>query len=999
MLKWIFRFVCFAVLGAAGWFEIQTSYLQSRVFSRFADRMTFDVEAGPSSAIIFPTSGPYNERQGFTHLESLSKALPQQGYAVTQQATLSKDMQEFIRLGGNPPYKEKSQTGLSILDNDGIVLHNSQQPQRIYKEFEDIPPLLVSSLLFIEDQHLLEEEYPDRNPAVDWWRLGQVIRDNAVNTFTKRPEAAGASTLATQLEKFRYSPAGLTVDSDAKLLQMISASLRAYQHGPDTSDARRRIVLDYINSTPLAGRVGFGEIQGIGDGLWAWYGIDFDAANNLLRQNNREFLVQQAQVFKAALSLLLSQRRPSYYLLEAHEELAQLTDSYVRVLAASGVIDPGLEQAALAQPLSFRESLPVLDSPPFIRQKAVNNIRTELLSLLDIKSLYELDRFDLAVKTTVASAVQQNVEDVLQNLVDPEQALAMGLIGEKLLQADQLDAVRFSVLIYESTPDGNKLRVQTDNLNMPFDLNDGSKLDLGSTAKLRTLITYLQIIETLYYRYMSTPTGIPLQSVDVANDPLRLWVVEQLNEQPEITLEKLLEAAMTRQYSASLTELFFTAGGQHHFNNFERSDDTRVMSVNEAFNRSVNLVFIRLMRDISHFYINEIPGIEELLKNEDGPLRQAYLERFADFEGKEYLQTIYRSYRNLSGAQLVKTLAMHVSKTPYRLAMAFRAVQPNASIEAMTAFMAQRLMNEMPDKPQLQKLYNQYGRDKFNSNDRAYLAGVHPLELWLVEYQLANPGATFDEMVNASVDERQTSYAWLFKTSSQNKQLNRVRIMVEQEAFAAIHRQWQQLGYPFSSLVPSFATALGVSADRPLALAQLMGIIVNDGLSLPMASIQSLEFAAGTPYETLIQATPQVGERVLSQAISRTVRKALIEIVETGTGRRLSGVFIGPDGQPLAVGGKTGTGDHRSRRFGPGLQLLEETVVDRNAIFTFFIDDRFFGTILASVGGPAAGNFEFTSGLASQLLKILQPALMPLLQEKTVLNPLPNSESLVQITH
>jgi hypothetical protein len=251
----------------------------------------------------------------------------------------------------------------------------------------------------------------------------------------------------------------------------------------------------------------------------------------------------------------------------------------------------------------------------------------------------------------------------------------------------------------------------------------------------------------------------------------------------------------------------------------------------------------------------------------------------------------------------------------------------------------------------------------------------------MVEYLLDHPGTPFDELVRASTEERQVAYSWLFKTDSWEKQQKRIRILVEQDAFVAIHRQWQKLGYPFPTLVPSYATALGVSADRPTALTELMGIIVNDGLRMSMGQIESLHFAADTPYETLLQARPRVGEQVLSPQVSSTARRALIDIVESGTGRRLSGVFLAPDGQPLPVGGKTGTGDHRSRQFAAGGRLISETVVNRNAIFTFFIDDRFFGTILASVGGPQAANFEFTSGLASQLLKVLEPALQPLLRE------------------
>jgi len=54
-------------------------------------------------------------------------------------------------------------------------------------------------------------------------------------------------------------------------------------------------------------------------------------------------------------------------------------------------------------------------------------------------------------------------------------------------------------------------------------------------------------------------------------------------------------------------------------------------------------------------------------------------------------------------------------------------------------------------------------------------------------------------------------------------------------------------------------------------------------------------------------------------------------------------------------------------------------VVDRTATFVFFLGDRFYGTATAFVSGQAAANFHFTSALAVQLVKILQPELKPLL--------------------
>jgi len=55
-------------------------------------------------------------------------------------------------------------------------------------------------------------------------------------------------------------------------------------------------------------------------------------------------------------------------------------------------------------------------------------------------------------------------------------------------------------------------------------------------------------------------------------------------------------------------------------------------------------------------------------------------------------------------------------------------------------------------------------------------------------------------------------------------------------------------------------------------------------------------------------------------------------------------------------------------------------VVDRTATFVFFLGDRFFGTITAYVPGAVAANYHFTSAIAVQLLKAIQPQLEPLLQ-------------------
>ena len=68
----------------------------------------------------------------------------------------------------------------------------------------------------------------------------------------------------------------MTVSGSEKIRQMISASVRAYQGGPDTTVARERIVRDYLNSVPLSAVPGHGEVHGMAEGLRVWYGADFD---------------------------------------------------------------------------------------------------------------------------------------------------------------------------------------------------------------------------------------------------------------------------------------------------------------------------------------------------------------------------------------------------------------------------------------------------------------------------------------------------------------------------------------------------------------------------------------------------------------------------------------------------------------------------------------------------------------------------------------------------
>ena len=121
------------------------------------------------------------------------------------------------------------------------------------------------------------------------------------------------------MEKYRHSPEGLTSSVSEKYRQMTSAALRAYQTGNQTIETRRNIIIDYINSIPLGAVPGYGQVNGIGDGLYAWYNADFNNTNNFLAKTDIKAgdpgLADWALAYKQVLSLFLAQRRPSFYLL------------------------------------------------------------------------------------------------------------------------------------------------------------------------------------------------------------------------------------------------------------------------------------------------------------------------------------------------------------------------------------------------------------------------------------------------------------------------------------------------------------------------------------------------------------------------------------------------------------------------------------------------------------------------------------------------------------
>lgn len=968
-------------LGGLGIREMQSSSLQARYVSELVADVGFEVGEGPSDRIVFPEAGPYNERLGYVRLPDMLDSLEGRGFRIAEQARVTPRFLELVERGLYPLYREKPRAGLRVLDRRADEIHESQYPRVAYAAFDSIPEILWQSLLWIENRTLLDTDHPMRNPAVEWRRLSRSVLDMGMRALGSDRNVPGGSTLATQVEKFRHSPDGLTRTPRDKLRQMATATARAYMDGPETLEARRQVVLTYLNHVPLAAQRGHGEVSGTAEGLWAWYGTSFDEANRLLRgvEVTPGETDRRGEVYRQAVSLLIAHRRPSYYLGRevGREELRTLTDEHIRLLRGAGVVSAELAEAALGARIQVLGRAPAPEPVSFVGRKAGLQLRTHLLGLLDVPSLYDLDRYDLTLRSTLDLTWQEEAVDLFQALRDPEFVRARGFGADRMLDRGDPSRVIYSFTLLETTPLGNVVRVQADNYDGPLSLTQGGRIELGSTAKLRTLVTYLEAVRELHGRLSGLPPDSLRGMVVAERDRLTRWAVDHLLRNPGTELRPMLDAAMRRTYSASPAERFATGGGVQTFSNFDNTYDHRALTVLEAFRHSVNLPWVRIMRDVVHYHMFRGPGSTARML-EDPDVRQEYLSRFADQEGRRFQQQFHRKYIEVPPDEILEEMVRERDLSPQRIGWAYRAVVPGASLEALETFLRRHTSYTSLSREAVEDIYRRTDPQPHHINDLGYLARIHPLELWVARYLLENPGAELSTLLEASTGLRQEVYRWLFRTRIRNAQDQRIRTMLEIEAFEEIHRSWRRLGYPFGNIVPSYGTAIGSSGDRPLALAELMGIILNDGKRHRVVRVEEMTFAQDTPWETRVVREPAATEQVLPPEVAAVAREALVDVAENGTARRARGAVTGPDGQPLVVGGKTGTGDNRFRVYGAGGRLLESRAVNRTATLTFFLGDRWFGVVTAYVAGPEAAGYRFTSGLPSQILRELGPALSPL---------------------
>jgi membrane peptidoglycan carboxypeptidase len=972
-----FVVILLAVIGALT-YEMRTSAVFSRLASSFASGVNWSVRTGPSERIVFPRGGPFDLRLGYARIPEFTARLEKRGFHISEQATFSARAEQLARWGITPPFSEPPGAGLVITGLGGMSMYDARPLDRVFQTLDEVPPVIVDALVYIENRELNEISSPHKNPVVEWNRLARASLLYAGFKVGLPLTVEGGSTLATQMEKYRHSAGGRTASGLDKGRQLASATLKAYSNGSDTSLARRQIILDYLNTVPLAAAPGYGEVHGIGEGLYAWFGSSMQNAREALA--DPEPTEQKALATKQVLLLLCAMRAPTFYLITDRQALEARAQYYTRVLSEEGILDVELAEVMHQTRVALRpqEAAPAFSS--FAQRRAEHSTRTELGRLLGVSSAYDLDRLHIEVASSIDLVLQAKVTEILGRMAEPAFLSKQGLLQDRLLSQGDPGEVVYSFLLYESTPQGNALRVQADTLDQPFNLNEGMKLELGSTAKLRTLAHYLELVEALFRQYSGMADSGIQSHLQSAEDPITRWLLLTLAQNPGVDLASTLRLALERTYSASPEEAFFTGGGLHRFRNFDAKENGRIMTLREGTVRSTNLVFIRLMRDLVRYHEARLPYRPTAVLNEiDHPQRRRLLQEIAADESRQRMLQAYRLYKSKAPDDILSHL-LGANRTIRRLTMVFYAWNPGADEEDLGDWL--RELNLQPSSRDLSGLARSYGGSHLNLSDFGYLLGVHPLDLWVAGQLADDSDASFSEILGGSAAAQRISSEWLFKTRNRRAQELRLRIRIEQDAFLEMTPYWQRMGFPFPSLVPSYATAIGSSADRPSALAELLGIIVNDGLFMPSYSIREIRLARKTPYETRLQLRPASAERVIGEEVAKALREVLASVVQEGTARRLKGAFRSLDHNPLAAGGKTGSGDNRFKTFSRGAQLVSSQSINRTATFVFFIGERHFGVITAFVPGDTAAHYRFTSALPVSVLKLLAADLQPHLSKK-----------------
>ena len=391
------------------------------MFSAFAARLTYHVESGPSPRIAFPEAGPFDYRRGYSRLPDFERRLEARGF--TRRAP-SADVSRDGRLAAgawSPPYREPAVTGLTDHRHGRPApLRGGGEGSRQFERFEDVPPLLVKTLLFIENRELLSPADPRSNPVIEWDRLAKAALLFAGEKLGLPLRCRAAAPWRPSWRSTGTRRAAAPTRRSTSCGSSSAPASRRTADGPDTRPGRRQIVVDYLNTLPLAAAPGYGELNGLGDGLYAWFGLHLDDVVRGSRQPAarcpRRPLAPTSTPWRC---WSLCERRRPISSRRARASSAVST-KYVRLLEKAGSSTRRFARQVRATPLTFLPRAPVSPPESFVERRRPTPFAPTSCAGSASPSFYQLDRLHLEVDSPFDVGLQDDVIALLQKMRDPD---------------------------------------------------------------------------------------------------------------------------------------------------------------------------------------------------------------------------------------------------------------------------------------------------------------------------------------------------------------------------------------------------------------------------------------------------------------------------------------------------------------------------------------------------------------------------------------------------
>ena len=992
----------------------------------------------PQSWDIPIPDSPRWKRDGMTYYPQLFDVLNDAGFQVDKEThlVLTPQAKKLFDMGIFPfnHYQGKAFSGLKIMDRHKKIVYQYQHPNQ-FKDFQHISPFILKALLVWENdklRHLVFDKNKDDaelNYLIEGPRMIKSASEYVQYKITGEGSYSGGSTLMTTLEKITNTPGGRTHSITDKINQMIGAGIHLYGGSTDISSASgsgsgyesdngrrvKKALVDFLNTVPMAGgpKSYAGELLGFGAAYYAWFGYTIDELNEQLKSKDRQ---ARSQAYKNICSLIVAIRRPSQLLL-APEAVARQANVLLSRLKKKQLINSALYVKARAMKPEWRPQKNhrlKLDYALHREASSARNHYTHLIRQAVARksgkaeskkiNLQTVDNMPVAIEMTTDSQLEKDIRGILDDMYTGVAQKSPFVQGRQkgLLQSlslDELKQIQYGVIVLEIDAQRHwKILANTDTQSkVVYNPAKQGRFQWGSTAKLRVLVNYLMIIhdealllqqELLSSTFKDSGSkqykqSSLLKEYSKSSVTIKRLLASYLKKYPQSSMEQILAWAMSRRFSANPDSKFLTGESWHQFHNYQKSDDRKNPNLWQMTTESINLSFVRLMREVVDYYIDQ-SGYDKIaiLTDKKNSVRKKIIDNSVKQEEAVYLdglnffiEGIQSSFSDFALAD-EKTIKEHLAEETLDEK---KEVTNREIIIRAREFV--KTMNLPVDKDSENKSYNSaYSKEleKYRRLTSWFKRITDYEKKWLLarvrqqHSRYSEPESDALTVEQARIIEQTSN--WLRTSKFWIK--NTLYTHMERQAFSkGVTPAWQKLGYPFK-VSPSYAVVLGSSGDTPMSLIELAGTLLNDGLhEKNISSIERIILAPGSEFETPFKIEYQQ-ERIIPRAIAIVVRKAMAGVLQKGTA-----VFASR--HPLmryvqSAGAKTGTGDNR----------YNQKPINRSAAVLSVLDSgegkaKYAICITMSVTEGDIERYNFTSKVPVRILSRIADHLSPIVANKT----------------